>query len=79
MTGEGEELARLRQRLEEIAEELAMLALDRLRDAARVPASDSAPLAAAERRVTRARRAVERAVAALSDPDEDGPDDEGAR
>ena len=56
MTGEGEELARLRQRLEEIAEELAMLALDRLRDAARVPASDSAPLAAAERRVTRARR-----------------------
>jgi predicted ATPase len=78
VTGEADELAGLRQRLEEIAEELATLALDRLRDAARGPASSSAPLAAAERRITRARRAVERAVAALSDPDREGPDDEGA-
>lgn len=78
MTGGADDLAEIRHRLEEIAEELATLALDRLRDAARGPASGAAPLAAAERRLTRARRAVERAVAALSEHDREGPDDDGA-
>lgn len=78
MTAEADELGGIRQRLEEIAEELATLALDRLRGAARGPAEEMAPRAAAERRITRARRAVERAVAALSDPDQDEPDDGGA-
>jgi hypothetical protein len=58
----GEELDHVRERLEGIAEELADLAIDRLRAAV-----DGNPDAAAEeRRLTRARRAVEKAAALLS-------------
>jgi hypothetical protein len=54
----------LRARLEGIAEELADLALDRLRLAAGDPAERDR-LVAEERRLTRARRAVEKAAALL--------------
>ena len=56
-------LDHLRERLEGIAEELADLAIDRLRAA--VDGDDGA--AAEERRLTRARRAVEKAVNLLDD------------
>ncbi|HEX6596017.1 MAG TPA: hypothetical protein VF045_03730 [Acidimicrobiales bacterium] len=52
----------LRERLEGIAEELADLAIDRLRQAADDPAERDR-LVAEERRLTRARRAVEKAAA----------------
>jgi hypothetical protein len=66
-----DDLAELRQRLEDIAEELASLALERLREAAGRHDADGRPDAASEeRRLTRARRAVERALAALAEPDE---------
>lgn len=58
------EIGDLRDRLEVIAEELADLALDRLREAVSAGAK-TAP--AEERRLTRARRAVEKAVALLAD------------
>ena len=54
----------LRARLEAIAEELADLALERLRQAADDPAERDR-LVAEERRLTRARRAVEKAAALL--------------
>ncbi|MGH9102949.1 MAG: hypothetical protein ACRDYD_08220 [Acidimicrobiales bacterium] len=54
----------VRARLEGIAEELGDLALDRLRQAAGGAGPDAV---AEERRLTRARRAVERAVVALDD------------
>jgi hypothetical protein len=58
----------LRDRLSGIAEELADLALERLRAA--VDEGTASPTAAAEeRRLTRARRAVEKAVAVLSEGD----------
>jgi hypothetical protein len=57
----------LRARLESIAEELADLALDRLRQAAEGDAAERDRLATEERRITRARRAVEKAVALLDD------------
>ncbi len=58
----------LRSRLDGIAEELADLALDRLR--ASVEAGEQrAP--AQERRLTRARRAVEKASAILAEGDAD--------
>lgn len=58
----------LRDRLSAIAEELADLALERLRAA--VDEGTASPGAAAEeRRLTRARRAVEKAVAVLSEGD----------
>ena len=57
----------IRARLEALAEELADLALDQLREAV---ATGSEPTD--ERRITRARRAVERAVALLGGrPDDD--------
>jgi hypothetical protein len=59
-----EAVAELRARLEVIAEELADLALDRLREA--VDKGDTAA-PAEERRLTRARRAVEKAAALLSE------------
>jgi uncharacterized membrane protein YccC len=73
VTGEvADDLTGLRQRLEDIAEELASLALERLREAARQPDAGGRPEAASEeRRLTRARRAVERALAALAEPDEE--------
>ena len=56
------ELDDIRSRLEGIAEELADLAMDRLRES--IDAGGSQP-AADERRLTRARRAVEKAAALL--------------
>ena len=69
------DLDEIRSRLEQLAEELADLALDRLREAAaeaREHGDGDAmqEATAAERRITRARRAVERAVAILSDSDD---------
>ncbi len=54
----GGDLDHVRERLEGIADELADLAIDRLRAA--VEGNESA--AAEERRITRARRAVEKAA-----------------
>ncbi len=62
-----EELA---ERLGAIAEELGDLALDRLRRAAQELSADGRPdarLVAEERRITRARRAVEKAAALLAE------------
>ena len=61
MTGD---IAELRERLQAIADELADLALDRLREAV---AGKAGTPAADERRLTRARRAVEKAAALLGD------------
>ena len=60
-SGASADLDHLRERLEGIAEELADLAIDRLRAA--VDGNEGA--AAEERRLTRARRAVEKATALL--------------
>ncbi len=54
----------VRERLEGIAEELADLAIDRLRSAV----EGDAGAAAEERRITRARRAVEKAAGLLGPP-----------
>ena len=56
----------LRARLESLAEELADLAIDRLREASE-SSSDRDRLVAEERRFTRARRAVEKAAALLAE------------
>ena len=66
-----EQLEDIRVRLEAIAEELADLALDRLHESLAEGTGTSE-----ERRVTKARRAVERAAGILSrdpDPDRDDP------
>lgn len=63
--GTGEEVEDIRRRLEEIADELAELAMQRLRDEIEVGATGPP---GQERRLTRARRAVEKAVAVLSEP-----------
>jgi len=60
-TGDTEDI---RSRLDAIAEELADLAYDALR----AQAAGDAAAAATERRLTKARRAVERAAAALREP-----------
>lgn len=57
----------LRERLRSVADDLADLALDRLRSA--VEHDDATALAAEERRLTRARRAVEKAISVLGDAD----------
>jgi len=57
-SGEPAQVDHLRERLEGIAEELADLAIERLRAA--VDGNETA--AAEERRITRARRAVEKAA-----------------
>jgi len=57
----------IRRRLDGIAEELADLALARLRDSID---AGGAELPVDERRLTRARRAVEKAAAILGEPDE---------
>jgi len=59
------DLDEIRSRLEAVAEDLADLALDRLREAV-----TSGGDAQDERRITRARRAVERALAILGGGDE---------
>jgi hypothetical protein len=60
-----ERLQDLADRLDVVAEDLGDLALDRLRSA--VGGDDPSPAAAEERRITRARRAVEKAAALLRD------------
>ena len=57
----------VRQRLEGIAEELADLALVRLRESIDAGGTE---LPVDERRLTRARRAVEKAVFILREPDD---------
>ncbi len=71
-----DELADLADRLAAIGEELADRALDRLResgDAVRAGETPDAVLAQEERRITRARRAVEKAVVLLGGPAPGGP------
>jgi hypothetical protein len=64
MAGEFEEI---RQRLEVIAEELADLAIIRLRESIDAGGTE---LPVEEKRLTRARRAVEKAVHILQEPDD---------
>lgn len=64
MSGEFDEI---RQRLEQIAEELADLAIQRLRESIDAGGTE---LPVDEKRLTRARRAVEKAAAILREPDE---------
>ncbi|MCP3853807.1 MAG: hypothetical protein GY745_10555 [Actinomycetia bacterium] len=64
MAGEFEEI---RSRLEGIAEELADLAISRLRDSIDAGGHEF-PID--EKRLTRARRAVEKAINLLQEPDE---------
>ncbi len=64
MAGEFQEI---RARLEAIAEELADLALERLRQSIDAGGNE---LPVDEKRLTRARRAVEKAAAVLAEPDD---------
>jgi hypothetical protein len=64
MAGEFDDI---RSRLEGIAEELADLAITRLRDSIDAGGNE---LPVDERRLTRARRAVEKAAAILREPDD---------
>jgi hypothetical protein len=64
MAGEFDEI---RGRLESISEELADLAIIRLRESIDAGGSE---LPVDERRLTRARRAVDKAVAILREPDD---------
>ena len=64
MAGEFDDI---RSRLELIAEELADLAIDRLRESIDAGGQE---LPIDERRLTRARRAVEKAVGLLAEPDD---------
>jgi hypothetical protein len=57
----------IRTRLEAISEELGDLAMERLRESID---AGGAELPVDERRLTRARRAVEKAVALLQEPDD---------
>ena len=66
MAGEFEEI---RARLEGIAEELADLAIIRLRESIDAGGNE---LPVDERRLTRARRAVEKAINLLQEPDDSG-------
>jgi hypothetical protein len=63
MAGEFDDI---RRRLEGIAEELADLAIERLRESIDAGGNE---LPVDERRLTRARRAVEKAVHLLEEPD----------
>jgi hypothetical protein len=58
----------IRQRLEAIGEELADLAIERLRESIDAGGTE---LPVDERRLTRARRAVEKAANLLREPDDD--------
>lgn len=64
MSGESENL---RARLEQIAEELSDLAIVRLRESIDAGGHE---LPVDEKRITRARRAVEKAAAILREPDD---------
>jgi hypothetical protein len=57
----------IRQRLETISEELADLAIDRLRESIDAGGTE---LPVDERRLTRARRAVDKAIGILREPDD---------
>jgi len=61
------EFQEIRARLEVIAEELADLAIIRLRESIDAGGTE---LPVDERRLTRARRAVEKAIAVLAEPDD---------
>jgi hypothetical protein len=61
------EFDEIRSRLEVIAEELADLALIRLRESVDAGGTE---LPVDEKRLTRARRAVEKAIAVLTEPDD---------
>jgi hypothetical protein len=63
------EFAEIRARLEAISEELADLAIVRLRESIDAGGTE---LPVDERRLTRARRAVEKAVHLLDEPDHTG-------
>lgn len=63
------ELDDIRARLDAIAEELADLAMERLRESIDAGGTE---LPVDERRLTRARRAVEKAAALLREPDDGG-------
>ena len=65
MAGEFDEI---KGRLEAIAEELADLAIQRLRESIDAGGTE---LPVDEKRLTRARRAVDKAVNLLSEPDDD--------
>ena len=65
MAGEFDDI---RARLEGIAEELADLAMARLRESIDAGGTE---LPVDERRLTRARRSVEKAIAILREPDDD--------
>ena len=64
MAGEFQDI---RERLEAIAEELSDLAIERLRESIDAGGNE---LPVDERRLTRARRAVEKAAAILAEPDD---------
>lgn len=64
MAGEFQDI---RERLEAIAEELGDLAIERLRESIDAGGNE---LPVDERRLTRARRAVEKAAAILAEPDD---------
>jgi hypothetical protein len=64
MAGEFDDI---RARLQQIAEELADLAIIRLRESIDAGGTE---LPVDERRLTRARRAVEKAIAVLREPDD---------
>jgi len=66
--GGEERLEELGDRLAGLAEELADLALDRLRRAMDTQDPAATEAAAQERRITRARRSVEKAVTLLRPP-----------
>jgi hypothetical protein len=66
MAGEFQDIKR---RLDAIAEELADLAIQRLRDSIDAGGTE---LPVDERRLSRARRAVEKAASILSEPDDAG-------
>jgi len=72
MAGEFDEI---RRRLEVISEELADLAIERLRESIDAGGNE---LPVDERRLTRARRSVERAVAILREADDRVADLDGA-
>jgi hypothetical protein len=72
----GTDPADIGERLSAIAEELADLALDRLyqaSDAVRSGRDPDPALVAEEKRITRARRSVEKAVGLLAGPGRSGP------
>jgi hypothetical protein len=76
----GAELADIAERLSGIGEELADLALDRLRQAAdsvRAGADPDPGVTAEEKRITRARRSVEKAAGLLAGPGAASGFDEG--